>query len=261
MVLIRIKEDSENTEYDYSVKSIDELTILLHNIYKPILSPSYKISLSLSALADIKFILNNQQRYDHIELYLILTEGTFRYISLAMPGVVKSVNKTSYDYFIDGIAKRHLIIRKNDLNILYHSIIHSYEEIDYILDLLYNKFGSFTEISKNDMSKYIVLNDIVYPRQVLIAYINLYRFRSSMLYRCLNCMNENIVMASMVKALKQFHTKKCEYLKTGLCSNFIKTLNTRNLNYLYYLFIVKKPYHFNDVTVLLSLYERGITFT
>lgn len=257
MIKIEVKEDRTSVDYDYVVSSLTDLDERMKTIYKPILG-TYAIGLYLDNITDIKFLLNNKSKYNHINLHLTLTENIYKKISLAMPGIIQEERRSMFDYLVDGIAKRNLLIKKNIVYTIYSSIGKSYEEIDDLLDLLSKSFGPFMQINEKDISKYLVINNIVYPRTVLINYINLERYRKSKLQKCLSDISHDIVLASMVKQVKKLHEQKVKYLNSGLGNKFIRNLNTRNLNLMYYILVVSKPYNLNDVTILLELYERGL---
>lgn len=257
MITIEVKENKANLDYDYSVSSLEDLRDLMKIIYKPIIG-IYHVKLELSSLKDIKFLLNNQSQFNHLDLHLVLTEQKYKELQLALPNHIKSSNKSLFEYLMEGISKRNLLIKKNVVYTIYSSIGKSYEEIDEVLDLLYDNYGSYLQISEKDIAKHIVVNKTVYPRTVLIEYINLKRYRKNSLKKCLDNISPDIVLASMVKNIKKLHEQKTKYLSTGLGSKFIKELNTRNLNLLYYTLVVNKPYYINDITVLLEIYERGL---
>lgn len=257
MISIKVKEDRTPVDYDYVLSSIEDLDDIMKIIYKPILGV-YKIGLYLNDLNSIKFLLNNKARFNHLDIDMVLTEAIYKKISLAMPTLVQEDRRSMWEFLIEGISKRNLLINKKVVSMMYSSIGKSYEEIDELLDILDNAFGPFMQISEKDLSKYLVINVIVYPRTVLISYINLYRWRQTQLKKCLEDISPEIIIASMVKQIKKLHEQKIKYLDTGLGSKFIRTLNTKNLNLMYYLLVVNKPYHLNDITLLLEIYERGI---
>lgn len=257
MITVKVKEDRTPIDYDYVVSSMEELDERMKSIYKPIIGV-YNIGLTLTSLVDIKFILNNKGRYNHLNLDILLSSGTYRKLSLAMPDLVADEKRSFWDYMQEGISKRNLLIDRKTVSIMYSSIGKSYEEIDDILDVLYKEFGAFMKIDSKDLSKHLVLTNIVYPRTVLISYINLHRWRDSQLKRCLDDISPEIVVASMVKTTKKLHEQKIKYLNSGIGTKFIRTLNTKNLNLMYRTLVTNKPYHLNDITILLEIYERGI---
>ena len=256
MISIKLKEDKQVYEYDYSIKSLEELDELCNIIYKPIIG-TYTISLTLSDLKDIKTLLYNKSRYEHLSIHVLLTEAKYKEVSLALPNEVLDEKISLFEYLKDGITKRHLIIKNKVLSLLYSSVDKSYEAIDEVLDLLASKYGKFSNITKDDLSKVIVIKDIVYPRTVLIEYINLGRYRKYKLEKCLSDISSEIVLASMIKNVKKLHEDKSKYLRTGVGKKYIRDLNTRNLNLMYYTLVIAKPYNINDICILLSLYERG----
>lgn len=258
MISIKLKEDRQSIEYDYLLTSLSELEDVMKIVYKPILG-IYHIGLLFTDIADIKLLLKNRSTYNHLDVDLLLSEGMYKKISLAMPDSIHAEKASIFDYIKQGIFSRNLLMSKKVVSLLYSSVGKSYEEIDDILDLLYSKFGPFIQITAKDLSKHLVLNTVVYPRTVLISYINLSRWRKSQLTKCLSDISPEIVTAAMVKNVKKLHEQKVKYLTTGLGSKFIKELNTRNLNLMYYTLVSNKSRYLNDIVVLLELYERGMT--
>lgn len=257
MIDITLKEDKITRYYDYVLSNVEDFNDLMKIIYVPIIG-RYKIGLTLTDINEIKSILYNSERYSHIDIYITLNEVVYKKLILAVPTLVSDAKPSILEYLKQGISKRNLIIKENVVYVIYQSVGKSYEEVDDILDLLVRVFGPFVEITKDGLSRHIVINNIVYPRSVLVNYINLTRYRKSLLERCLKDISPDIVIASMVKQVKKLHEDKCKYLASGLGTDFIKNLNTRNLNMMYYHLVVNKPYHLNDISVILEIYERGI---
>lgn len=258
MIEVILDDDKLNINFDYVVSSIEDLKELMKDIYKPIFG-EYVIKLTLKELQDIKYVVQNQGMFGHLKLYVCLSSSVFKKFQLAMPNADLKSKMTLYEYMMEGIGTRGLLIDKDAVRSLYSSIGKTREEVDIALDILSNNFGRYLRITKKELSKYFALNEIVYPRTVLLDYIRLSRFRKSRLHRCLRDIDDDIVLAAMVKNIKALHKEKVKYLSTGLGSDLIRKLNTRNINLLYYILVVAKPYHLNDVVVLLELYERGIS--
>ena len=256
MVKVISEETAKELKFHYAFKSVDEFYELAKSIYCPIIG-RYTFGLKLTEMSEIKQMIENKARYNHFDIYIILKDPIMKKFYLAMPNY-KEKEETPWDYFMAGISSRNLLIEKKARRILYSSIEHSYEDIDDILNLLSDKFGEFVYITMNDISKHIPIKDIVYPRTVVIEYINMGRYRKSKLEKCLKSISPDILLPSMVKQVKKLHKEKDQYLKNGLGNSVIKDLNTRNLNLLYYTLVINKPYYLNDPVVLLEIYERGI---
>lgn len=259
MITVKVKEERKPQQYDYTLSSLSDLDSLLKNIYAPIIG-RYSIGLTLKELRDVKYLINNKGKYNHVDITVEVTDTFFKKLSLAMPDVSFSEKKGLYEYFMEGVSKRNLLLSKNVARLAYSSVGKSYSEIDELLDVLYKNYGSYMSISESDLSKHIVVNTIVYPRTVLINYINLTRWRKSMLNKCLSSISPDIVLASMIKTVKKLHSEKDKYFKSGVAPKYIRELNTRNLNLMYYILVINKPRSFNDITILLEMYERGISF-
>lgn len=96
----------------------------------------------------------------------------------------------------------------------------------------------------------------MYPRTVLLSYLELDRYRTQKLEKCQKEMNNEVIIGAMVNNIKKFVKEKNIYFKTGKCSNLIKSINTDNLNIMYRVLVVERN-GLNDINILLSLYERG----
>ncbi len=257
MVEIIVKEEKKVITYDYITKSLDELNNLLKILYKPILGV-YSIVIECNDLVEPKFILNNKNKYNHINLKILLSPNKYKKLCLAMPNQIEEVNITLFQYLKEGIQNKNLIIKPNLVSLIYKSINKSKEEIDYVLDKLYEEYGSYVYITEKDLSNVIVLNKIVYPRTVLIDYINLNRYRKENIEKCISTINQDIILGSMIKNIKKLRKDKYKYLSSGIGDKFIKTLNTRNMNLLYYTLMLCVDKNVKDVIVILELYERGL---
>ena len=258
MISIDVKEEREIEEFDFSISSISELDELLLKYYKPLLKSQYVVRIELKEMTDIKFLINNSAKYNVYDVHLMVSEVQFKRLQLSMPNQIKRKKMSFYEYLQEGIYKRHLLMKKNIVRLLYSSVDKSYENIDDVLDVLHSKFGEYIYITEKDLSETIVVNSIVYPRTVLIQYINMDRYRSNSLRRCLADMSQDIVLGSFIKNVKLLHKQKCEYLRTGLGSNFIKRLNTYNLNLMYYHLVSSRTRNLNDICIILYLYEKGV---
>lgn len=254
--MIKIDCGKDINQYDYKVDSLDKLHELMDVIYKPIIG-AYVVVFDVSRMRDAKTVLQYRSKYNHLDLILHMPEKVYKELLLASPNLSDLRKGSSpFEYLKDGITSRLLLIETRAVSKLYASIGHSTEEIDDALDLLESKFGTGIYIRIDDIAKHISISDVVYPRTVVLAYISKLRWRKSLLTKCLSTINKDVVLAAMIKNLKALHKAKSEYLRTGVGQEYIKKLNTRNLNMLYYTFCVWKPYNFNDVVVLLEIYEE-----
>lgn len=258
MIKIIQKDQKEDVPYQYAIKGLEELTELMHVIYKPILQPAYDIKIELKEYNEVRHILTNRSMYEHLNLYIFLPTTVYKYLLQAMPSIGKSTQVSLLDYFKKGITDRHLLIDSKAVYPLYNSIKGSYSEVDGVLDLLLKEFGAYNHIYLKDLQKYFVIDNLCYPRQVLLSYIQMDRYRKSKLKKCRKDFNENLIIASMVKNVKVLHKQKLQYLQSGIGKPFIKNLNTKNLNLMYYVLVVKKPYSLNNIGILMDIYERGV---
>lgn len=256
MVQYLLTEDKDPREYHYILKTVEELNELVKQVYTPIFG-RYLVSLQLNDKKSLRTIIQEQSRYSHLELFVKIPKSLFNDMSLSLPGSIQLTNKPILEYLKEGIAKRNLVIKNSVMYSIYASIDKEYEEVDEVLNLLLREHGKFLDISKNDLAKYINIVDIVYPREVLISYINMYEGRKWKLDKCLEQIDKEIVLASMIKTIKKLTKQKLEYLKTGVGSKFIHSLNTRNLMLLNYHLRFNKNYNMNDIVLLLYQYEKG----
>ena len=172
--------------------------------------------------------------------------------------IIVSDKVSYYQMFKELLSKRDILIDKQALNVLYSSVEHTHEDLSKTVDVLYDNFGSNNNITEKMLSELFVLNKIVYPRQVLIAYLRLDRWRSVKLRTCLESMDNDVVLGAMIKNIKALFDSKVVYFKTGKANELVKSLNTFNINLMYRVLVLERN-GMKDVKLLLSMYERGLS--
>ena len=91
-----------------------------------------------------------------------------------------------------------------------------------------------------------------------MEYLWLRRYREYKLMKCLAQVGNNVVVGAFIKNVKTFIKEKENYIKTGQSSNLIKSIDTDRLCLMYRVFVLDKN-GISDATILLKLYERGLT--
>ena len=215
----------------------------------------YIINITSNKSADVIEFINNPDVHKHVIVYISLDSSLLSYILSIKPGANTLTSVDPYTIWTDAIQKMNLHFDSGCVKKLYWNVKHDYGIMLDALTQLKEAYG--TQIIKMDMiSKVIPIDEIVYPRSVMYSYIKLDRYRNTKLKKSLDVFGNDIVFYSMRKNIDKIIDQKIEYYKSGLGTEFLKSLPFENMLKLKYAFI-SAPRSFNDITVLLKLYEKG----
>ena len=256
--IVKTKRKTKIDGHDYVFKDFKSFYDLASTLTVPLIENRYSVAIKTDDTSSIKEFIENESRYASLMVYIYAPETVVDYLSLYNTGINIQDTVSTFDTFKELVKSKNLLFDKYVMQLLYSSIDHDYDSMDEATTKVLNEYGSQVSISEKMLSSIFVLNKVTYPRSVLVAYINMDRNRQSKLNRCLHDVGNDVALGAIVKNIKAFVEQKTEYFKTGKGSNFIKSLNTNNLNQLYRIFVVERN-GLNDVCILFSLYERGLS--
>lgn len=215
----------------------------------------YVIHVKVNNMEALEEFINVSDKYKHMTLYIQATDTVYKYIRLKKPGVSLLDSKNDYEIWSELIQRHGLMLGPGCAKKLFWAVKHTYEAMSEAILELKEVYGN--QIVTMDMvAKVISIESIVYPRNALISYIRMDRFRKSKLDKCIEAFGNDIVFYSMRKRVDAFIQEKNAYFKTGEGSDLIKSLPYDNLLKLEYAFL-SVPKYFKDIRILLNLYEKG----
>ena len=253
------KKSKSNTlpEFKYSFKKFDDFYAIAHLLEVPVVG-NYYIRIQSDSYKDIMNFINISESYGTLIIYIEVSPTLLDYVCLQKPTASLIESKSNFDTFKELISKYGILFKKNCVKTMYFAIDHDYASMDEALELLQRTFPDVKEISENEISQLFVIDRLVYPRNVLIAYARMMPGRAIQLTKCINHFGNDMVLWSMRKAARNLLKDKIQYLKTGQGSGLMKYLPTENLirlnNALDY-----NRCDFMDIRTILSLYEKGET--
>ena len=248
------KDKSKITRCDYTLKSMEEfydiIRVLTHKLTGP-----YTVCVKTNKYDEVEQFIKMSDNYKHLIVYIEVTPETLEYLQARQPNASLLSSENIYETWTELIQRYNLILDKGCIKNLFFSIKHDYDTMSEVVLELKNAYGN--QVVNMDMIKKVIsIDDLVYPRSVLIAFLRLERSRNKKLRLCLNNFNSSLVYNSMKKNCLKLLEQKHAYYKTGKGSDLIKTIPYDNLLKMHYAFVTN-PRSFNDAELLLKMYERG----
>lgn len=219
----------------------------------------YSIVIKTDDIKDIVGFMRQQDKYMDFVITIYSSKATVDYIASNYVNAVIAGAQSPYELFKSLVMAKNVLFEKKVMPILYNSIEHDEMSMDNALNVIISEYGAYNLITEVMLSKFFVLNKSTYPRSVVINFIYMGRYRWYKLEKCIDEMGNDVVVGAMVKNIKLFVEEKAVYFRTGKGSNFIKSLNTQNLNRLYQIFVAERN-GINDAILLLAMYERGLGY-
>ena len=219
---------------------------------------AYYIRVKSDSYKDILQFIDTHENYPTIVVYIEVSETLLDYIRLQRPGVSLLDSKSNYEVFCELVSKYNVLFARNCIRTMYFAIGHDYADMNEALELLTKTFPDVSPITEKEISELFIVDKLIYPRSVTIMYLRLDRGRKGNLKKCIDYFGNDLVLFTIRKNVIAFLDEKIKYLKTGKGSGLIKTIPTNNLVRLYNALCLNRC-GFKDITLILSLYEKGVT--
>lgn len=246
-----LSEKSELPKSDYYgsyVAMSRVLPVLSYNIQgRPMI-----VTVTCKRLSDAQELKRSYGTKDDVEIFVLVSEALFEKLSLLYPAEVKKITK--WDVFMSMVEDRRLHFEKRCASILYNAIDNkSREGFEQALNLLQSKFTPYHKITKDDIAKLFYVQDVVFPRQVLIAFLTLRRDRWRLLKQCEMNFPSSLVYYAMRENLDKLIESKGKYYETGRKDYLSAQISANNLAAMKQVFLspIRDPY------VILNFYEKG----
>lgn len=255
--VIKYTKKTDLSGYDYIFKNFKEFYNVADYLYMPLIGV-YKIAIITHSTEDVESFLSQENRYSHLSVSIFMEEQAIAVLESHNPEAHFEETVNSYEVFKQLISERNFLFDRYMIYRLYRSIDHDTVSMMNALDKISNNRQKNELITEELLSKLFVLNDIVYPSQVLMRFLNMEGKRWDLLHVCLSQIDNDVIVGSIVKELKKFVISKAEYFKTGQTSDRIKKLNTQNLITAYRVFVAERG-GINDAFILFKFYENGLS--
>lgn len=244
--------------FDYVFKSFDEFYDVTCYIKYPLFGV-YKIAIITNIVDDtIKFV-DNEDSYFHLDISIFMEDAQIEHVMSVRPELKTEESSGAYDIWKNMIGERELLFDKYMTYKLYQSIEHDTTSMVEAIDLVKHEYPESGElITEDKLRKLFVLDDTIYPRQVLMKFLGMERNRWKLLKMCMKQIDSGVITGATSNNIKKLLVAKATYLKTGEGIEYIKRIPTRNLLTAYKTFCTKR-FGFDDPYVLYVLYENGLS--
>lgn len=254
--LIASKSGRINVDFHYMFKGFEKFHEIMDLVTYPI-SGRYIVRVDSDEVAEIMKFVDSASQYEMFDTYIFAPAAAVEYVAQRRTDVALQENTKMIDVFRGLISKYGLLFGKGVVYTLYNSIAHEPAEMEEALGLLLQEYGRDAVITEQMVAKHFLVNKLVYPRDVLNAFIWHDRWRWSKLEKCVAVMGNAIVKGAIVNNLKSIIKEKNVFFTTGKCSKYIRSLDTELVMRLYCAFVTDAR-QFQDVYILFWLYERGL---
>lgn len=251
-----VPEKKVKIKYDYVFKDFASFYKVANLISVPIFG-RYTIGIMTDDVQGLKDFIRVEQNYAAMMIYIHMSKTVVDNISMEMLNLPIDKEVKPYEVFKDTIKRYSLFFTKKSLALFYASIGHTEEDIEDAVRLLANSVEPNETITEKKLSELFILNNMTYPRTVLVSYLYMERWRDKKLSRCLQCVGNDVVLGACIKNIKKIHEDKVKYFRTGQGSNFTKSLSTQRVNMMYKTLVIDRG-RIKDLTLLLAMYERSL---
>lgn len=244
-------------QFHYRFKRFDEFYDLANKMKISIFGVLY-INIVSDDYEDIVNFIEVSEQYSSMLIYIEVNEALLGYIKLAKPYASMLSGQSNYEVYKTLVNKYSILFDKGIMDKVYFSIGHSYEEMDEAMLLIKDSYPNEVMITLEMVTKIFVIEDLIYPRSVLISYLRLDRGRRNNLDKCVEYFGNDLVLYSMRKTMRKLLKEKISYLKSGKGSYLIKTIPVCNLIFMADVLDYNR-HGFKEIKTIMALYEKGET--
>ena len=247
--------NSNLPEFSYIFKDFNEFYELANVIEVPLIGTCY-ILIKTDDYEEVLNFIKRAEDFRYLVVYIEVSESLLKYIALREPCASYLSDVDNFEVFKELITKHEILFDAKCLRPLYYAIPHNYEDMDIALQEIKSAYPDARTITLEHISRLFPIDTYVYPRQVLISYLRMDRWRKARLNKCLETFGNDLCYYAMRKTLRNLLKEKISYLKTGDASKWVKMLPTENIVKM----MLALDYNhgkFRDVYTILNLYEKG----
>lgn len=242
--------------FDYVFKTFEEFYNITCYIKYPLFGV-YRIAVITNNVNDTIRFVDDEGKYFHLDITIMMEEAQIERVSVVRPDLKTEETAGVYDTWKNMIGERGLLFDKYMTYKLYQSVEHDTASMVETLDMVKREYPMPGDlITEDKLRKLFILNDTVYPRQVLMKFLNMERSRWKLLKMCMSQIDAGVITGATSNNIKKLLADKAVYLRTGDGSDYIKRIPTRNLLIANKVFCTKR-YGLDDPYILYTLYENG----
>ena len=213
-----------------------------------------RVNITCKRLVEAQELRRLYSAKEDLDITVLVSENMFDKLSLLYPEEVKRLSK--FDMLQDMIESRKMRFANKCISVLYNAIDDKTKDgFSKALDKLQCNFEPFHEISKSDIGQFFYVQDVVFPRQVLVAFLTMRRNRWTLLKLCEKSYPSSLVYYAMRENLDKIIETKGKYYETGQKDYLSAIIPANNIARMRMMFGLKVT----DPYILLKLYEGGIT--
>lgn len=256
--ILKFKKKLQYGNYHYVFKSFDDFYPIASRLTLPLIGV-YRICVISNDTEAITNFIKRENDFFSLQIDIYSEQKVIDYILKYNPSAKVSGSESDYEIFMRLISERGILFDKYCIYKLYSSIDHELAYMIEALDIIVQEYGKRNLVTLEMLSQLFVINDVVYPSQVLRKFLAQDRNRYKSLSVCMSQMDNDVIVGATVKEIKRMIGLKASYFKTSTTSEErIKTVNTENLLLAYKVFISERG-GINDAFILYKLYDAGIT--
>ena len=246
-----LSDKGEKVKSDYYVayaKIAKVLPALSYNIEgRPM-----TLAIICNKLVEIDELRTNYNNREDLSIYAIVPEGLFLRLKTLYPTEVRELSK--WDLLLSIVEESKLLFAKGCIGVLYNAVDEKTEEgFQHAVDILKNNYSQYHAITAEDISKFFYVQDAVFPRQVLLAFLQKRRTRWTLLKKCESFYPRSMIYYAMRENLDKLIESKGNLYTKGVNDKKTSFIHARNLSMMKRVFLlpIKDPF------ILLKLYEGG----
>ena len=248
---------SKNTgivHLDYTFNNFDQFYAVASMLTNT-LRGTYKIKITCDKPEPIIQFVENSDNYKHLIIYIETEESSMQRVKMNLSGVSLLKDRDSKEIWYDLIGRYQVLLKPKCAEQIFWGISKDEATMSTVLLDLKEAYG-LQSITFEMAQKVVSINEVVYPKSVMMAYLRMDRFRESKLKKSIETIGPDILFYSIRKNIEEIYRQKCNYYVTGKGSDAVKNLPFNNIIKMYYAFRTL-PIGFKDITIILKLYEKG----
>lgn len=245
----------ELPEFQYTFGKFEDFYEVAKMLSVPLVGVYY-IRVKSDSYKDIIEFIEVSESYSTLVVYVEVSDSLLNYVILHKPEVQLLESKSNFEVFKELVSRYGILFKKGCVRTMYFAIGHSYSEMDEALEILQRTFPDVSPITENEISRLFVIDNMIYPRSVCIAYLRMDRGRKGNLDKCVEYFGNDLVLYSMRKTAKKFLQEKTRYLRTGQGTRLVQLLPYKNIVRMCLALDYMRD-GFMDIKTIMELYEKG----